>query len=67
MISILVNGQSREVPAGKTLAELLVWLEVPADRVAVELNKEIVRRTAWPSTSVAAGSELEIVMFVGGG
>jgi sulfur carrier protein len=67
MVSIKVNGQAREVPAGKTLAELLVWLEIPSDRVAVEMNREIVRRREWEQTKVEAGAELEIVMFVGGG
>jgi sulfur carrier protein len=42
-------------------------LELKTDRIAVELNGEIVRRTAWPETSIRNGDRLEIVHFVGGG
>jgi thiamine biosynthesis protein ThiS len=46
---------------------LLSHLEIPTDRVAVELNREIVRQTQWDATAVEAGAALEIVHFVGGG
>jgi thiamine biosynthesis protein ThiS len=66
-IEIVVNGQVRLAPAGCTLQELLVWLEVDPARVAVELNRSIVQRQAWHQTPVGAGATLEIVQFVGGG
>ena len=66
-IRIVVNGESRQVPSGSTIAALLRLLEINPERVAVELNREIVRRPDWPSTEVPADSELEIVHFVGGG
>jgi sulfur carrier protein len=66
-IQIVVNGQVRRVPEGQTLAELLVLLEVAGDRVAVELDRKIVRRSEWDSTTVLPGATLEIVQFVGGG
>ena len=66
-IEIEVNGDSREVPGGATLAEILVFLGLPVDRVAVELNRNIVRKTEWESCRVEAGAELEVVHFVGGG
>jgi sulfur carrier protein len=66
-IEIVVNGQVRIAPAGCTLQELLVWLEVDPARVAVELNRSIVQRQAWQQTAVGPGATLEIVQFVGGG
>jgi thiamine biosynthesis protein ThiS len=66
-IEIVVNGQSRHAPAGYSLQELLAWLEVDPARVAVELNRSIVQRAAWPQTLVGPGATLEIVQFVGGG
>jgi sulfur carrier protein len=66
-IGIVVNGQARLAPAGCTLHELLVWLEVDPSRVAVELNRSIIQRPAWGQTVVGPGAALEIVQFVGGG
>jgi thiamine biosynthesis protein ThiS len=66
-VEIVVNGQPRLAPAGCSLWELLVWLEVDPARVAVELNRSIVRREAWNETPVGSGAALEIVQFVGGG
>ncbi|MGP0073438.1 MAG: sulfur carrier protein ThiS [Bryobacteraceae bacterium] len=66
-IEIVVNGQARVAPAGCTLQELLVFLDVDPARVAVELNRRIVQRQAWGQTEVGPGATLEIVQFVGGG
>jgi len=66
-IEIVVNGRVRTAPAGCTLQELLVWLEVDPARVAVELDRSIVQRQAWDRTAVGPGATLEIVQFVGGG
>lgn len=67
LITIYLNGESREVPAGLTLAGLLDWLKIAGDRVAVERNLEIVPRGQWEATSVEGGDRLEVVHFVGGG
>jgi len=67
LISIRLNGEMREVPAGLNLAALLEWLKLPADRVAVERNREIVPRAQWGSTTIEASDSLEVVHFVGGG
>jgi thiamine biosynthesis protein ThiS len=66
-IEIVVNGQARPAPAGCTLRQLLVLLDVDPARVAVELNRFIVQRQAWDETLVGPGATLEIVQFVGGG
>ncbi|MGH9396751.1 MAG: sulfur carrier protein ThiS, partial [Terriglobia bacterium] len=67
LITIVLNGEPREVPEGLTLAELIDWLKLPQDRVAVEQNLRIIPRTGWRQTIVAAGDCLEVVHFVGGG
>jgi sulfur carrier protein len=66
-IQIVVNGEAREVPAGLHVTSLLAHLGLPADRVAIERNLEILPRAQWPSTDVQAGDRLEIVHMVGGG
>ena len=67
MITIHLNGEAREVPEGLTLAELLDWLKLPSDRLAVERNQEIVPRARWAETPVRSEDRLEVVHFVGGG
>jgi sulfur carrier protein len=62
-----INGEERELTEGLTLAVLLEQLGMKPDRVAVELNREIVRRELWPQTRLNRGDRLEIVQFVGGG
>jgi sulfur carrier protein len=67
MMEIELNGERRQVPQDATLAEILMFLGLPRDRVAVELNRSIIRKTDWESCRVEAGSEVEVVHFVGGG
>ena len=66
-MDIVVNGESREVPPQISLQELLRLLELKEDRVAVELNRDIVRRERWPEIRLRDQDRLEIVQFVGGG
>lgn len=66
-ITVALNGESREVPEGLTIATFLAHLALPADRVAVELNRQIVRKTDWESVSISHGAQVEVVHFVGGG
>ncbi|HMD83135.1 MAG TPA: sulfur carrier protein ThiS [Terriglobia bacterium] len=64
---IYLNGERREVPENLTLAALLDWLNLPADRLAVERNREIASRSTWAETLIQPGDHLEVVHFVGGG
>jgi len=66
-IQIVVNGEDRTAPNGLTVQHLLAFLELDEERVAVEMNREILRRRSWRTTSVPAGASFEIVQFVGGG
>jgi len=65
-----VNGEERDFgnpPAPFTLAALIEMLDMKADRVAVELNRDIVPRDRWAQTPLSEGDRLEVVHFVGGG
>jgi thiamine biosynthesis protein ThiS len=66
-IPITVNGQPKTVPPDQSVAALLSCLSIAPDRVAVELNKSLVRKRDWAQTVVPSGSQIEIVEFVGGG
>ncbi|MCU1264146.1 MAG: sulfur carrier protein ThiS [Acidobacteria bacterium] len=64
---IQVNGESQEFATEVSLAELLAELSVPGDRVAIELNQKVVRRTEWTNVTLQENDKIEIVHFVGGG
>jgi thiamine biosynthesis protein ThiS len=66
-IRVTVNGEPRELPDGLSLAQLLEHFGLDPRAVVVELNREIVRRTALERTPVRAGDAVELVHFVGGG
>ena len=66
-IPIVLNGKSASVPQGQTVLGLLESLGIKPDRVAVEVNRRIVKQGEWPATELSAGAEVEIVHFVGGG
>jgi sulfur carrier protein len=66
-IQIVVNGEPREVPDGIGVSELLLHLGLPAGRVAIERNLEILPRAQWVVTAVKPGDRYEIVHLVGGG
>jgi thiamine biosynthesis protein ThiS len=64
---IQLNGEDRKVQPGTTIAGLLADLGVSQDRVAVEVNRTIVRRADWEGTQLSPGVVVEVVHFVGGG
>lgn len=66
-ITVRLNGEERQLPAGLTLVALLAQLGIEPGHVAVELNREIVARGELARRVVQAGAEIEIVHFVGGG
>jgi thiamine biosynthesis protein ThiS len=66
-IPVIINGQPGNVAAGQTLLELLHGLGLDPARVAVELDRRIVKQARWSDTVVASGAQIEIVQFVGGG
>ena len=64
---LFINGEEQEFANTLSLAELVEQLGMKGDRVAVELNREIVPRAQWAGTQLKDGDRLEIVHFVGGG
>jgi thiamine biosynthesis protein ThiS len=64
---LTINGEAHDFDSLSTLSELLTQLGMKPDRVAVELNRELVPRSSWPTTQLSDGDKLEIVHFVGGG
>jgi thiamine biosynthesis protein ThiS len=66
-MNLIINGQDRQFDSVLTISSLLAELGMKPDRVAVELNRELVPRDRWPSTHLSDGDKLEIVHFVGGG
>jgi thiamine biosynthesis protein ThiS len=66
-IEIVVNGETRAAAEGQTIRDLLQELNLDPSRVAVELNRRIVKQPNWSETRLNAGAQVEIVQFVGGG
>jgi len=64
---VQVNGEGKEVTEGVLLSELVTELNLPIQRIAVELNRSVVRRLEWDKTVLHEGDRIEIVHFVGGG
>jgi thiamine biosynthesis protein ThiS len=67
MIDITLNGETRSAPEGQTILGLLRQLELDPARVAVELDRRIMKQPSWPETVLRPGARIEIVQFVGGG
>jgi sulfur carrier protein len=65
-MKVWVNGESRELAAGTTLAGLIELLKL-GGRLAAERNGEIVPRSAHAATPLAEDDRIEIVRAIGGG
>ena len=66
-IQVVINGETRTVVQGTTVAALIGELGLGDRRIAVERNREIVPRAEHATTVLLAGDRLELVTFVGGG
>lgn len=64
---VIVNDQTTELPDAATVADLLVQLALPGTRVAVEVNRQLVRRVQHGDTCLNDGDTIEVVTLVGGG
>jgi sulfur carrier protein len=66
-MTVIVNGDPRELLAGATLADLVTALVPSARGVAAAVNGAVVPRRAWPDTPLADGTVIEVVTAVQGG
>ncbi len=66
-MKLIINGEEKNFADDLSLSALVEKLGMKPDRVAVELNRDIVPRDRWPSIALHEGDRLEIVHFVGGG
>jgi len=66
-VDITVNGETQTVADNSTVADLVRALDLEQKRIAVEFNRQILRRELYAEQMLAAGDEVEIVHFVGGG
>src|SRR5437868_5446554 len=66
-MKLIINGAEQVFSNVTTLSSLVEQLGMKPDRVAIELNRDIVPRNRWNETTLSDGDRLEIVQFVGGG
>ena len=66
-ITVAVNGESRRVPSGSTISDLLRILALDSARIAVEHNRRVIPRAEHAAARLGEGDAVEIVTFVGGG
>jgi len=66
-VKVFINGETREIVKQVNLLELLKEFSLPSERVAIELNKQVVRKKDWESIVINDADRIEIVHFVGGG
>lgn len=66
-LNLRINGEDRDVVDNVSLSELVTQLDLTPERIAIELNQNVVRRVDWPSTVLKDNDRVEIVHFVGGG
>lgn len=66
-MQITVNGEPKNIDADATIAALLERFDLTPQRVAVEVNEQLVKRATFAETTLAEGDRIEIVTLVGGG
>ena len=64
---IQLNGNPYEINDGTNLNELLIKLKIQKNKVAIEVNGEIVEKNKYPNLILNKGDKVEIVQFIGGG
>ncbi len=67
LLRLEINGERRELATGLSLQELVQFLKLKPEQIAIELNQVVIRRTEWARTMLKEDDRVEIVHFVGGG
>jgi thiamine biosynthesis protein ThiS len=66
-MQITINGEIKKLEEEVNLDQLLELFSLPSQRVAVELNREVIRKKDWGKTRIRNEDRIEVVHFVGGG
>ncbi|HEX5055011.1 MAG TPA: sulfur carrier protein ThiS [Gammaproteobacteria bacterium] len=66
-MNVLINGESRDLPEGSTLQDVISLLQLQGRRLAIEINTEIVPRSLHTGRRLCEGDRIEIVHAIGGG
>ncbi len=66
-MKIFINGETKEITEQHNLLGLLKHFSLPSERIAIELNKQVVRKKDWENILISDADKIEIVHFVGGG
>jgi sulfur carrier protein len=66
-MNVLINGESRSLPEGASLQDVINLLQLQGRRLAVEINTEIVPRSLHADRQLCEGDRVEIVHAIGGG
>ena len=66
-MKVKVNGETKEIVEDINLQQFIKNLSLPSERIAVELNERVVRKTDWENTKLSDADKIEIIHFVGGG
>ncbi len=66
-MKVIINGETKEIVNRVSLSELLRHFSLPDERIAIELNKEVVRKKDWENIKINDTDKIEIIHFVGGG
>lgn len=66
-MKVFINGETKEITEEVNLFELLDLFSLPHERVAIELNKIVVRKKDWETKKINDADKIEIIHFVGGG
>lgn len=67
MMNLQINGEKRQIPLSLTVTDLLKTLDIDSRRVAVEINRVIIKKREYDNHNLNDGDAVEIVNFVGGG
>ena len=66
-MKIIINGETKEIPNEVNIIELLESFSLPKERIAIELNKQVVRKKDWENIKITNADQIEVIHFVGGG
>lgn len=66
-MKIIINGNTKEIPNEVNIIELIEKFSLPKERIAIELNKQVVRKKDWENIKIADADRIEVIHFVGGG